>query len=480
MSNPDAPTTIVEPSREIPVYRRCNVLVVGGGPAGCAAAASAARLGADTILLERYGHLGGMSTGGFCLWIDRMSDFEGQQVISGFASDVLSRMPEEAFLGPSSDLWGSRDEQLVHYWRQRAAAFHGVVTWSPTIDAEMLKIAHQDEVLSRGAALVLHAWGVATVQEGNDVRGVVFESKEGRRAILADVVIDTTGDGDIFALAGEDWDSDIIEEDIHHQINVAFLWGGVDMERYLQFRDEHREEFAATMERARRANVVDRPHVMPRNDQALFMGPRLSGLSALNVEDLTTAELVSRRRMLEMITFYGENVPGFEHAYVAATAPQMGTRHSRRLSGVERMTADAWKAGHVFEDEIGISPPPNPRFPNVSMPFGALVPSKVENLLAAGRLLSCDAVTHTFMREVPNCWAMGQAAGTAAALSISDGVRVRDVDIQSLQSELDKQGVPLHSRGARRVEGSGSANEAAEFRSAWSQAQAGGELEDQP
>lgn len=465
------PQTITEPARTIPVYRRCNVLVIGGGPAGCAAAASAARVGADTVLVERYGHLGGMSTGGFCLWIDRMSDFEGQQVISGFASDVLDRMPKSALLGPSSDLWGAREEELVTYWRQRSAAFHGVVTWSPTIDAEMLKIAHQDEVLARGATLLLHAWGVATIQEGNEVQGVVFESKEGRQAILADVVIYTTGDGDIFAMAGESWDSDIVEDDIHHQINTAFLWGGVDMEEYLQFRSDHEEEYLAVMERARRENVVDRPHVMPRNDQALFMGPRLSGLSSLSVADLTTAEIESRRRMMQMINFYQGNMPGFDDAFVTATAPQMGTRHSRRLTGVKKMTTDDWMAGTIHGDEIGISPPPNPKFPNVSMPFGSLVPAQTENLLAAGRLLSSDAVTHTFMREVPNCWAMGQAAGVAAALSINSGVRVRDVEIAGVQEELTKQGVPLHMNGAAPATPVDPERDGAAFRSAWAQEQ---------
>lgn len=437
--------TVMEPSREIPVFRKCDVLVVGGGPAGSSAAASAARMGADTVLLERYGHLGGMSTGGFCLWIDRMTDFSGQQVISGFASDVLDRMPKEALLGPSSELWGSEDPELIDYWRQRSAAFHGVVTWSPTIDSEMLKIAHQDEVLNRGANLLLHSWAVATIQEGNEVKGVVFESKSGRQALLADVVIDTTGDGDIFAFAGAEWNSDVVEDDIHHQMNVAFLWAGVDMDEYRTFRADHLEEFQAIMERGRRENVVDRPHAMPRNDTALFMGPRLSGYSSINVEDLTTVEVESRRRMMEMIEFYRSNVPGFEDAYVSATAPQMGTRHSRRLVGTTTMTTEDWQAGKVYEDEIGMSPPPTPTHPNVSIPYGALVPTDVENLLAAGRLLSSDAITHTFMREVPNCWAMGQAAGVAAAQSINDGVRVRDVDIGALQAELTKQGVPLHS-----------------------------------
>ncbi len=437
--------TILEPARDIPVFRNCDVLVVGGGPAGAAAAASAARLGADTILLERYGHLGGMATGGFCLWIDRMSDWSGRQVIGGFANDVLDRMPPEALLGPESHLWGSEDPDLVAYWKERTAAFNGVVTWSPTIDAEMLKIAHQDEVLARGVGLVLHGWAVATVQEDNEVKGVVFESKSGRQAILAKVVIDTTGDGDIFALAGARWESDIVKDDIHHRMNVAFLWSGVDMDRYRQFKEGDPDGFREVMERARQTGPTARPDPMPRSDQALFMGPRFAGYSSLSVEDLTAVEIKSRRVMMDMIAFYRSNVPGFAGAYVSGTAPQMGTRHSRRLVGAATMTAADWKAGRVFDDEIGLSPPPTPRHPNVSVPYGTLVPQGIENLLAAGRLLSCDPVTHTFMREVPNCWQMGQAAGVAAAQSIAAGVRVQDVDIAALQNELVKQGVPMYS-----------------------------------
>lgn len=439
--------TIVEPSRELPVYRRCNVLVIGGGPAGCAAAASAARMGADTVLVERYGHLGGMSTGGFCLWIDRMSDFKGNQVISGFASDVLDRMPAEALLGPASSLWGSRDPELVEYWKLRLNAFHGVVTWSPTIDAEYLKIAHQDEILDRGAHLMLHAYGVQTIKEGDEVKGVIFESKEGRQALLADVVIDATGDGDIFALAGAEWNTDVIESDTHHQMNIAFMWGGVDMDRYARFRTEHVEEYNAVMERARRANASERPHIMPRNDQVLFMGPRLSGYSSLKVADLTAVEIESRKRMLHMIEFFRAEMPGFEGAHVLTTAPQVGVRHTRRLIGETVMTKDDWVAGRLWDDEIAISPPPNPKFGNVSVPYGSLVPTDVENLLAAGRLLSSDAATHTFMREVPQCWSMGQAAGVAATIAINDGVRVRHVDIKKVQAELGKQGVPLHVNG---------------------------------
>src|SRR5262245_65163151 len=124
-----APRTIREPARDIPVFRSCDVLVVGGGPAGCAAAASAAQLGADAMLVERYGHLGGMSTGGFVLWIDRMTDWQGRQVIAGFANDLLDRLPPDAGLGPPGDLWGSRDAAAVACGGAGCKDFKAAVQW---------------------------------------------------------------------------------------------------------------------------------------------------------------------------------------------------------------------------------------------------------------------------------------------------------------------------------------------------------------
>ncbi len=449
--------TIREPAKDIPVFRRCDVLVVGGGPAGSAAAASAARMGADTILVERYGHLGGMSTGGFVVWIDRMTDWEGRQVITGFANDLLDRLPGEAVLGPPHKLWGTRDKDLVAYWQDRHCAFQGTVTWSPTVDPEMLKIASLDLVLERGVTLLLHAWAVAPVQEGSALRGVIFESKSGRQAILARVVIDATGDGDIFALAGAAFDMDslagqvtetevpfVIPATIHDRMNISFRWGGVDMERYRAFRRDQPEAYQAIMAQGREVGVTDRPHSMPRNDVALFMAPKLSGYSCLNVEDLTAVEIEGRRRMLQMLTFYRHHMPGFESAWIMDTSPQIGTRHSRRLVGVKKMMGDDWKRGVRYADEVGVSPSPNTKFPNVSIPFGALVPATLDNLLAAGRNLSSDATTHSFMREVPQCWVMGQAAGVAAAVAANAGVPVREVDIHEVQQQLRKQGVVLH------------------------------------
>src|ERR1700734_3571559 len=194
--------SIEEPARSIPVFRDCDVLVVGGGPSGTAAAIAAARCGADVILLERHNHLGGLSTGGLVIWIDRMTDWSGQQVIRGIANDLLDRLPKDALAGPPRGLWGSADAATAAYWKERTAAFHGIVTWSPTIDPEDLKQASQELVLQSGAHLVLHAWGAMPLMRDGQVAGVVFESKQGRQAIRAPVTIDCTGDGDIFHRAG--------------------------------------------------------------------------------------------------------------------------------------------------------------------------------------------------------------------------------------------------------------------------------------
>jgi NADPH-dependent 2,4-dienoyl-CoA reductase/sulfur reductase-like enzyme len=147
-----------EPGRRIPIYHRCEVLVVGGGPSGTAAAATAAKAGADVALLERYNHLGGLSTGGLVIWIDRMTDWQGELVIRGFAEELFDRLPADAVAGPAREDWGSQDPAKTAHWMQRTAAYHGVVTWSPTLDPERLKLLSQDILLERGVKLAYHSW----------------------------------------------------------------------------------------------------------------------------------------------------------------------------------------------------------------------------------------------------------------------------------------------------------------------------------
>ncbi len=434
--------TIHEPARTIPVFRDCDVLVVGGGPSGTAAAIAAARTGAEVVLLERANHLGGLSTGGLVLWIDRMTDWTGQQVIQGIASDLLDRLPKGAVAGPPRGLWGHADDATAAYWRERTAAFHGIVTWSPTIDPEHLKLAAQEMVLETNVHLILHAWGSVPLMDGNRVTGAVFESKEGRMAIRAQVTIDCTGDGDIFHRAGAASETESDPNDIHSCINTAWMFGGVDMPRWIDFKTSQKDAFSSFMDRGRAAcdGLFERPFVSWRDDVALFMGPRLAGYSAIDVEDQTEVEIRSRRLMARHLDVYRTHAPGFANAFLMLSAPQLGVRHARRLVGAGRVTRDDWPTGAVRPDEIGVSPSLSPKFPNISVPYGCLVPTATDGILVAGRAISCDATSHSFLREIPQCWLTGQAAGVAAAVAVGQGVAPRHAPIGPIQAELRRQG----------------------------------------
>ena len=391
---------VAEPARSTPVHTECDVLVVGGGPAGTAAAVSAARLGADVVLLERYNHLGGLSTGGLVIWIDRMTDWHGKRVIAGFAQDLLGRLGPDQLAGPPPAEWGSKDPARVDHWKLRTAAFHGVVTHAPTIDPEWLKAQSLALTLESGVTPIFHAWGATPVLEVDGdrrrVSGCIFESKQGRRAVLAKVTIDATGDGDLFAGAGGGFDTEVDPRDIHGCMNTSWLFGGVDMDAFLRFRAETPSQFEAFMARGREAcRFFEKPFVSWRNDVAVFMGPRLAGYSALDVEDISEVEIRSHQLMVEHLAFYRAHGPGFGQAFMMLSAPQLGVRHSRRLDGRERMLREHWD-GRVRADEIGVSPALSPSFSNVSVPYGAMVPAGIEGLLRAGTasVLRCE---HAFI-----------------------------------------------------------------------------------
>ncbi|MGW8271583.1 MAG: FAD-dependent oxidoreductase, partial [Burkholderiales bacterium] len=397
-------------------------------------------------LLERYNHLCGLSTGGLVIWIDRMTDWEGRPTIREVAEELLERLPPDAVAGPLPEEWGLRDPTRAAHWSLRTAAFHGVVTWSPTIDPERLKLLSEDMLREQGVRIVYHSWASAPIVENGAVRGVVFESKEGRQAIFARVVIDCTGDGDMFARAGAPSETDIEPDDIHHCMNTAFLFGGVDMNRFIEFRAGQPQQYSEFMRRGREACVLfERAFVSWRNDVALFIGPRQSGYSGLNVDDLSEVDLRSHRIMARMLDYYRANAPGFENAFLMLSAPQTGVRHTRRLVGVSKLTRAQWPSAMVHPDEIGVTPSVSPKFPNISIPLGALLPASLDGLLAPGRHVACDRNSHGFMREIPQCWVTGQAAGVAAAIALSQGVEPRNVDVARVQARLRAQGVYLRT-----------------------------------
>lgn len=452
--------TVPEPARETPLYAQCDVLVIGGGPAGTAAAVAAAREGAEVILVERYGCLGGLSTGGLVSWIDRMADWQGNLVVAGIGEELLDRCGSDATIGPERDIWGSKDPVEAAYWRMRTAALRGTVQWSPTVDPEVLKLVTHDIVREAKVHVLMHCWVVAAIQDGNAVTGVIFESKQGRYALKARVVIDCTGDGDVFAYAGARYDDDFDAESAHARLNTSFRFGNVNMRRYMDFRMLRDAEHKEVMRRASAEGIQLLAHPTPYESVALFLTPKLAGYSALNVADLTEVEFVSRDVARKGLEFYRANVPGFERAWIHDTAAQIGTRHARRLTGVERITIEHWRADGSCPDSIGLCPGFTEAFPTLQIPYRSLVPESVDGLLAAGRNLSADTKSHAALREIPECWVMGEATGIAAAMAVSADCKVRDVDVGELQARLAKRGAIIDPPGdGRGREDDGTSNQ---------------------
>ena len=437
---------VTMPAEEAPVFATTDVLVVGGGPAGTTAAVAAARTGADVILVERYNHLGGLSTGGLVIWIDRMTDWDGRLVIRGLAEELIDRLPADAVKGPDRALWGSREEAAVSEWAPRASAHHGAVTWAPMIDPEWLKLASLAMITEAGVDVLLHSWASQPIVEDGRLAGAIVESKQGRVAVKAKAVVDASGDGDMFARAGEGTEGDVDQDNIHHCANTASLLSGVDVNAWMAFRTGDPEGLKQFMQAGRQAV---KHFILPmagwRDDVVVFMGPRFAGFDVLKIDDLTQVELLSRQAIVDLLGFYRANAPGFEKAWLMLTAPQLGARHSRRLEGLERMTADTTRSGVVLADEVGVSPSLSPNLPTVSVPYGALLPKRTGNLLVAGRHISSDAQTHTFMREIPQCWLTGHAAGVAAAMTAGGTGQAADVPVADIRRELARQGAYLQA-----------------------------------
>ncbi len=389
---------VIQPQREIPILHQTDVLVVGGGSAGVVAAIAARRTGAEVTLVERYGHFGGLWTGGLVVLITGHIVKGGKQVCQGIGEEIMQRL--EKLDGGIIDRRPGVD---------------------PTVDAEAAKYLMVEMVEEAELKVFLHCWGVDAIVRDNEVLGVVFESKAGRHAVLAKVVVDATGDGDIFATAGAEF------EHRSHNIGLVSRVGNLD-------RIEPPPEAAAKVKEIMRR--LGRPTPVTGVHWVNMRGPEADGL---DLETLTRMELNHRKfiwRHLQQV----RSQPGFERLYLVETAPQLGVRITRVLLGVSMVRWSDMEAGVQLPDVVGYGGGTAREWP---IPYGSLVPEKLDNLLAAGRCIAAEMRMADLVRLIPNCFVTGHAAGVAAAVAVQDGCRPRDVDVKKVQRILREQGAYL-------------------------------------
>ena len=450
MPIPSGPNTVTEPARTLPVYGEFDVVVVGGGPAGLAASFSAAKRGARTLLVERYGFLGGMGTAGgvtnFAGLYGRRNG-EMQQLVHGVVDDLLARIDA---------LGGLNQPQDGMLGRIRVRSY----------DVSAYKCAADQLLLSAGVHILFHAWAAAVLMNGTAIEALVVETKSGRQAIRASSFIDCSGDADVAHFAGVPFELG----DGHGSAlfpSTMFRVGHVDAEPALaavgdfkainelmaqsEERDPGRYQFP-------RKGAILRPQKNPaewRANVTQIRNAEGKAMDATDARQLSEGELEGRRQITEYFRFLKNEVPGFEKSAIVDIAAQVGIRETRRITGAYALSGEDILSSARFDDVIGINAWPMEMhvdgniswgFPRDDqrafndLPWRMLLPMQVTNLLVAGR---CASMTHegqSAARASGGCFVMGQAAGTAAAL-LAPGAAFAGIDIHRLQQALLLDGV---------------------------------------
>jgi len=444
-------STIREPVRQTAVFGSFDVVVVGGGPAGLAAATAAARNGADVLIIERYGFLGGMGTaGGVTNFAGLFGLVHGEtrQVVHGVADGLLDRVDR---------LGGLNKPQQGLQGRITVRSY----------DVSTLKCAADDLLLSAGVKILFHAVAVDVVMDDGAIVALIVETKSGRRAVRAKTFIDCSGDADLAARAGVPFETG----DGHGSglfPSMMFRVGGVDPERALaaigEFKaiDRLMNEAAGKGYSFPREGAIVRPQKNPTEWRANVTQIRNSDGLAMDATDalqLSDGEIDGRRQVQEYFRFMKNEVPGFENAHIVEIAPQVGIRETRRIGGFYSLSGEDIVSCADFQDTIGVNAWPMELhvagkiewgfFPDGSrgfcqLPYRMLVPNGVTNLLVAGRCASMDHEGQSAARASGACFAMGEAAGTAAAMGADRlNSTVAQVDVAALQQKLKDQGAYL-------------------------------------
>jgi hypothetical protein len=411
-----------EPARELPVVARPDVLVVGAGSAGIAAALASARRGADTWLIERLGYVGGLATFGLINLLLTLDDGEGRPVIAGLCQEFVDHLEQRgAVCYPPPAQWGSEDPSTVDTWRRWGLIWGAppeVVRYSVAFEPEQFVNIAYEQLETAQVRMRFHTWCVATDVRDGRLDAVVVESKAGREVLQPRVVIDTTGDGDVFTFAGARYE---------HVPVFPYQWfrmGGVTgLDRAESFRD------------GLHFRTTDPGRVL-----VAWGGPGMASkkIDAVNPDDLTTAEIECRKAVMREVDRLRREVPGFEEAWLDDIAKQLGITESRRLVGDYVLGKE--HANTPFGDSVAQTGHWTKRGVVYDIPYRCLTAAGFTNLLTAGRCISVSRYVHQATKEIPAAMATGEAAGAAAVHALDCGDDVLAVDVGVLRTDLRRGG----------------------------------------
>lgn len=433
-------------NKEVDVKKEVDVIVCGGGPAGIGAAIAAARQGMDVALIESRAFLGGNIT---ACYVESCNYFlwQGPFAVTGLYKELEEEYRRE---------FGNSDDIRTDFSPHR-------------FSSEYLKIFLDRKIEEEGIWLRLHSRVVDVILDDDTIKGVIINSKSGFEGILGKVVVDCTEDADVAAAAGVLFEQGREGDGLIQPGTDNFRVAGVDSEKVKKILDEKGITYFYDIYNQKVAEgIIDMGYKRMNFPMGrLTAGGQVSYINFCNVykidptdaDDLTRAEMLARKRVLQFFNFIKEYLPGFEKAELASIAPTMGFRDSRRIKGVYRLTAEDIDEGRFFEDTIAIYPrfydmlSPTGTWDDLvyivdldkeyGIPYRCLLPVNVEQILVAGRCISTDHMAESSIRAISACMATGQAAGTAAAIAVRDNTNVRDIDVRKVQQALKEAGVRL-------------------------------------